>query len=667
MNHVLNFHRALHYTATSLKSMLNKVDDDTILDLAVWGFALWTILCWTLTSLEQSFALLVALSPLIPGLLWATRRVVFLSPVKHQQDEFAQRNSRRPLALLLALLAPAIAFGMGLWIVGWVLACVSLLLAASGQRWAEGAFPLPKTSPQAWILPWILITMIVAVGARRPDADDGGYHAVTLAAAEQPESALLCCEVWHGLSGVALDPPTQRLKSLELLVALPVFLLEIPPWWVYHLLIPLLGAAALCIAHRRLYQRLVPERWYAVFVVTLFLLLTLGTAHAWPGNFGLVRLHQGKGLLVSILLPLLVVYGLEAGAWGGSRRWLRLLGGQIAAIGLNQTALVVAPVTAVLAVLAGFSRRPGGRSRAGWMVIAVAALPSVLGLSLWSVMSPRFEQAVGAKTGGELLRQASEYVFGQGILAPVVVLSFLVCPWCVRSGPVRRWAVLVPLAALVGPLNPWLAWIFAVGVFGDTTFWRIFWLLPIIAAMALTITAAEGTTWLTARARRGLTVLACVTVLSLADEQLLGSENGVDWAPFQPKMPVAERAAATSLVKAVRPGSLVLAPGAVAPWVAIFPDRPFLWVVTPRYLRSSFGYVDERRQLLRFASGRSCPECPELLARRLPLFSGLLLHHQSLSLKNVRGLLIDGGFASRGHFGPYELWIRGRPVWTTSP
>ncbi len=230
-------------------------------------------------------------------------------------------------------------------------------------------------------------------------------------------------------------------------------------------------------------------------------------------------------------------------------------------------------------------------------------------------------------------------------------------------GLARRWAVLAPLAVLSGPLNPWLCRYFASAVFGGTTFWRLFWLLPLIPAFALVLTAAEGGRRPAPRLARGASILALLALLVVADEWILSPQNGVDWAPFSARIPPLEGAAAAALVAAVPPRSVVLAPHLVAPWVALHPDRPYLWSVAPRYLRRAFGFREERARLQRFASGLGRPDrrILALLARRLPHFSGAVLHRDTAGRKEVEDLLRGHRFERRGQFGPYQLWIRRLP------
>ncbi|MEM7586458.1 MAG: DUF6077 domain-containing protein [Acidobacteriota bacterium] len=656
---------------------------DATLDLSVWGFALWTVLCWVLVATGASFALLVALSPLVLGALWLTRGVVSAGddelPGSRLREATAiarsDERARWPavLGLSLGLLAVGVGFGLGQWRLAWLLALGSLLIAAASERWRptpsktsgnepshDATRPRRHNAARLGVLLWVLVAMLVASSVSRPDADDGGYHSISWAAAEDPMAPLLCCETLHG-SGMPLVPPTQQLKSLELLVAVPVLLFDVPPWTVFHFLLPLWGAAGLCLAHRRLAQILAPERWFSALSVTLLLMMTLGTAHAWHGNFGLVRLHQGKGLLVSVLLPLICVYGIQAAATGGVRRWLRLLGAQIAAIGLNQAALVVAPGVALLAVLTGLPERAVQGTnvwrRIGWAPV-IAALPVLIGAAFWPSMSWRFERAVGTQTSEQLIRTATTYVFGDGTLPLLVALAVLVCPWCVRPGLPCRWALLAPLAVLAGPLNPWLAHWVAASAFGSVTFWRCFWLLPLIPTLALVLTVAEGWRPRAPKAAPALSLLMLLALLFAVDEWILSSENRTDWAPLEIKVPPVEGAAAAALAGSVPARSIVLAPRRVGRWLGIARDRPFQWAIAPRFPRHSLGFRDERVGLGHLTMGREQAQHREALARRLALFSGVMLHRNASANPEIEALLRQRGFEQGDAIGPYQLWIR---------
>ena len=118
----------------------------------------------------------------------------------------------------------------------------------------------------------------------------------------------------------------------------------VPPLYWFHFVLPVIGAMGLILASVRLLKLLVPDRWPSALAATVVILLTIGDAHAWHGNFGLVRLHQGKGLVVSVLLPLVLAYALEFVDRPDRGTWCRLVLVQIAALGCNPPILWLSPV-----------------------------------------------------------------------------------------------------------------------------------------------------------------------------------------------------------------------------------------------------------------------------------------------------------------------------------
>ena len=64
---------------------------------------------------------------------------------------------------------------------------------------------------------------------------------------------------------------------------------------------------------------------------------------------GIPRLHQGKAVLVTLLVPLVAAYGIELARRPSLASGLRLAAAQIAAVGASATGLWLAPAVAGLA------------------------------------------------------------------------------------------------------------------------------------------------------------------------------------------------------------------------------------------------------------------------------------------------------------------------------
>lgn len=91
----------------------------------------------------------------------------------------------------------------------------------------------------------------------------------------------------------------------------------------------------------------------------VFLLFDGGPGYAAPGNLFLIRLWQGKVILLCLMVPLLLVYALRyverptrAHAW-----WL--FAGGVAAVGLSTSAMFLVPLVALAGAAPLAVRRPG--------------------------------------------------------------------------------------------------------------------------------------------------------------------------------------------------------------------------------------------------------------------------------------------------------------------
>jgi hypothetical protein len=79
-------------------------------------------------------------------------------------------------------------------------------------------------------------------------------------------------------------------------------------------------------------------------------------------------------------------------------------------------------------------------------------------------------------------------------------------------------------------------------------------------------------------------------------QALLSTKNDVFFRPFSLKVPSAYTLAKI-LVDAVPPGSRVVAPPAVSPWIVTFRQHPYPMVVRRQYLKRYLGTIETQRRL----------------------------------------------------------------------
>jgi hypothetical protein len=264
---------------------------------------------------------------------------------------------------------------------------------------------------------------------------------------------------------------------------------------------------------------------------------------------------------------------------------------------------------------------------------------------------------------GDQLADALSRTVGDGALAALAVVAVAAAwAWCPR-GPARRFAIVVPLLAVVLLLAPFAdAWVRALVV--GPSYWRAMWALPIPLLLAFGIAAPIG--W-AGRERRGPAIAAsCVLAVAVA-----ALAPGFGWseanevalrAPGAKRPPSVARWAGRINERAS--GRRVLAPPAVSDWIPTWHDHAYPLLVRD-YLSPSRERVGaiayrDRHVLTRYVGGRSMgDDTPGLFARGLDLYAvDLVCLRHSEHTPAQRAILGEAGFTRTVSGRNYEIWER---------
>ncbi len=654
-------------------------------DLLCWPFAGWTILCH-LTVLTGGG---------LRSLLWNTAVVVvglvLLGAVRARQGRSlglgkplldlpfeppvnrSASSSRSPWLGRSALAALASAAIVALsplsWLWCWWL--VVLFLALALVREELGATELASQPPSARhptarhdAIVWLLVVLAIAtaLGLQRPDLDDTFYLNLSVAAAQQPDQPLLCCDSLHGEPGVEINFPSQRLRTLELLGGALAWLTGVAPIYWSHFLFPVIGALLLVTAYGRLLLRLVGDRWLACLVTVLVILATTGGPYAWYGNMAFVRLHQGKAIFATALVPLLLVYAIELARCPSRRRWWSLGMANVTAIGLTPSALWIAPAVSALALVAAAPRSRRGLAGIGWGLLATAY---AWGVAL--VLRQQMHQVLDASVVGVdsmgLLQRSADYVLGQGDMRSIGLAAVLFSGWLCRPGPLRRFCLSIALGFTVVLFNPYLArWLAGTGT-SAFTYWRVFWVLPLPLLLALCLTAPLGwwgEGW-PARRRWQTSLWIGAAFLLLVPRWTWQQQRTRFTLPGLRVPPV--YALAKEMAAVSPPGSHVLAPFEISAWLPTFLDHPYPLVTRPSYLSAVFA-AKERRQRNWLTALVTRPPGDNRL--RLRLFEEAIEHYdlQAIAvrtnlphLKSLEAIMRQRGFVIFSRWESTDLWL----------
>lgn len=647
---------------------------DHLCDAVVLAFALWTVCAHAVVAVGGGLvALLLLYAPVVSVGLTLGLRLGSEPPPLARLPEAPDSSALG--SWVLRSTAVGIGLALALSFVGrpdsrllWWSAVILLGVAAVAVCRRDQ--PEIEPADSGWsseILLWILGAACVGLTlvSHRPDADDAFYVNIAVATADAPWRALLSADTLHGIEGLPLYLPVYRVDSYELLNGALAFLTGLPAIYVFHGLSAAFWALLAPLAHAKLFRLLTPRWWLWSVTVLLVVLVAAGETHRWYGNFAFVRMWQGKAVLLSVFLPLIYAYGLRFAVRPNLRDWTLLCAAQIGAVGCSSSALWAGPAAAFMALCCGACL-----SLQGLKTVMLGALGSlyVLGVgvftraSLGGIFGGVREAYV--LRGGEpwsSMHHALVVVLGDSWLLVFGVASTLTGWALAAPGLARRFAVVCPLAVLLGLLNPYTAGWISANVLGPS-YWRSMWGLPLPILMTLALTSPlhlGGNS--SARRVTGLVLLAAFAIL-VPRYSGLSPENGVELSWPRLKVPGPAYRWAAAVNQSVPPGSPVAVPPEIDSWIVTFHHHAYPLTVR-HYLRPAL--AGRENVLLRWAMRQfvARPELVEAAPRQfrdgLDRFAVRAVCMASSQHAGVaRTVLRQAGFHRTIAAEDYELWVR---------
>lgn len=597
-------------------------------DAVITAYGLWTVVS-TLTTVTGTSARvglgsgsllmlgLVALAAL--PRLRARWLPAYLADLR-QPDEFARfaPSPRLRAGLLLASVGTA-----ALWLVtrapllAWassLLVCAGLVVA--GLRVAPARDrpepPPPFSASQLYAVHALALTCaLLTLACVRPRTDDPFYVNMSVGIADHPERPLLAVATMHGPVTDVLPEQTMfvpyRVHSFESLAGYVSYLTGIDAIAVVHFGLATFFAWFAVLALARSFRIVTPRHWLLALVVTLAYYFVEGSAGRGFANQAFVRMFHGKAVMLTAVVPLILAYGVRFGSRPSLPRFALLALAQISAMGLTSTAIWLAPILAMVAVVGATAS-----AKRFAMAAAQAALSSgyVLAMGLWVRAQMAADQrhaiaeavSTGAHSFTDLAFGRMGSAMAQALGGPRTALALL-CAFafaCVLSETVAVCRVLGALGlVLVAFLaNPWLVDFVASSITGALTYERVFWLLPIPIALGL---CASGTAaWL--RGRLGGTgatlaaALASCALLGVATERLVLSEANSASLRLPPVLKTSERLrrVASEACRLAPEGRAILASEPISRQVAMQHRCGHPLIAGMRWMRAPL--VEERRR-----------------------------------------------------------------------
>jgi len=564
----------------------------------------------------------------------------------------------------------------------WAIALPTFAAALWGEARTDVAAPAPMRSAftdRLLVALAVLFACVVSI-AQRADADDAFYVNLVLAAAARPDAPLLAGDTLHGYPGVAMALPVFEVLSWEVLQAAIVRLTGASTLTVTHVVVPPLVALIVPLAWARLATRLLPASWPWAVVCVVIGLLAVGDGRAGHGDFGLLRLHQGKSVMLHIALPLCTAFAIEYGM--APSRWglVRLAAAQIAAVGLSASGLWLGPVAAGLGLLATTPLRPRAL-RTSWRTLAAglcaSAYPVALALLLRGetlrAMSEAPRPLDGASWDGpRLMEHAADLVLGSGPYRWIALLALVAATASSGSPMARRFGAIAGAAFVVVLFDPLTAPFVANGVTGADTYFRVFWALPLpllVASLLVEplVASLPGRLDRPSIRRAGAAITALFVLVAAPRFHTLSAENGTRLATPGPRLPPDELAAARTINRLADPDHFVLAPLAVARWIPLVEGHPKPLMVRELYLDRLAPLLgreelDRRRALAHLVGGAIRPRAGEALLadaiERYPL-EVVAVAGPALGWPGIRRALRESPLEVAERTADLEIWVRG--------
>jgi len=624
----------------------------------------------------------LCLALLLPGAWWWSRRAGRKAwppsqpsaPAGRQPSSEALETSKKGLRLglfITAVVAVALYSASGNLVTFWLIGLLVTLLVSVLELFSRhvGSLPAPRPGWQFALFGLCALCVTVTLVSHRPDIDDASYVAIAVSVADDPDGPLLARDMVLGLPDVHPLLRAYRAQTLEVLEGTLAYLTGFHALDFAHLVIPAIAAFLTPLAYARLFRLVIPARWiWGVVVVLLYLLLVADT-HRSYGNFAFVRLHQGKAIFLSVLVPLLISHGLQFARAPNTSHWVQLAATQIASVGMTVSALWMAPLVAGLAVACGV---PDRRHLFRILLLGASTSSYVLLLGLW--MSRHVLGSVDSstvQTSTDLTVESLQQVLGQGRLA-LVVLFVVINAWVISQTPIQqRFLTVFPLGFLVLWSPYWAHWL-AENLTHPWLYWRAFWVLPVPALLAVALTApieSRAVRWAPAWLRIASSLAAATALFYWGSSvHTLSSANGVRFGAPTWKVPREAFSAACAMTELVPAGAHVLAPPEVEAWIPALHDHPFPLMVRDHYLAQMGSYlgaeeIERRRQLVQLVSASPVsPNAVELLraaVRSYPLAAVCLA--QQASTPEAWEALRDAGLQRTDLSPGFEIWSRTEP------
>ena len=367
----------------------------------------------------------------------------------------------------------------GQWLLGCLFASVGII-----SLWlSQARFTVSRTASQnvEWT-PWIaaVIAVGLSVFLNRPSRDDEHYLNLAVLALDNTDMPMHSIEVLF--SGYALT-------SYEYFRAAFASLFGVPLLSSYYVIWPAAIAALVVIFQWRLLNELSVQHKILAIILFFVVMLAWGDKYRTPPNFGFIRLYQGKGALIWLVIPSAIYYWLQLVKLHEEKYLGLLFCSIVAGIGFSPTGVLMGVLLVCLFILATFLNVGWQESKKTILkLMIVCAYPIVIGLVMhfyFGHSSPGVHTEQGIRDSVYTHEQII-HVLGGGMRALIAVVCAVLLPFTLRESKVKSLLSTFSLCCSFLLIFPWTSlWL---GKYGFMTFsWRWLYVIPFVLAILVAV------------------------------------------------------------------------------------------------------------------------------------------------------------------------------------
>jgi len=546
----------------------------TIMLFAGWTTATHLAVLAGIPWQHLKYGFLILLPVLV---IFSWRLSVVVASLFHEETMRAQprvqsTTARRYMLLLLAWIIMMVV--MKEYVVRYALASSFLVIVwftktLSNRRDPEYNEEGPQSANGRHYVKYLIILIMAAIGvtlfAHRPDLDDSSYLQIAVSTLKNQTLPIFSYDTSLGNLVNRFRFAPYILSSYELLISLVTDLTGKDLLFVYYIVFPTMSAALAIITAFLLSRWFLPSRSAIIAVAIYFLIcLAWGESHLAFGNRLFVRLFQGKGLLIAIATPSIILAGLLAMRRPCWQTRLLFWACIIAGIGFSSTGLIVGIVAGSIAIISGTidMNREGFHKALFTAVALIYPISAGLLLKYFNTANVAFSE-IGTLAG----INAS---LGSDIREVIALIIMAVGAASLRMRRHHKALFLLTLFTVVITLSPLLSQaISAVSVRNAS--WRLAWAGPVPLLMAILLAGLLRESMGQRRILSGILAISAILTFACADRWVLSKDNNVSFSTPSPTISpdYFTTAAIMTRIKMLTDQPVVLATSNIAAWVPV--------------------------------------------------------------------------------------------------